>query len=281
MELTLSTHLLVYRKLDRNALEALAAAGFATLEVWLAEPHVPWRSGGGLAIFRQKLQDFGLRVGTVHLPFYPSVPDLLDRGRRWSLLDPGSSARQEALEGSRQGLQAAAALGAGAAVLHLGWQGDVWKPTHYHLAEEAVAELLAEARRQKVQLLLENIISEGTRSHRLVALLDRLDPTGEAGLCLDLGHAHVEGQVRRELDAALPRLRHLHVHDNHGQQDSHLAPGEGSLPWAEVLERLRQVGFSGQAALEIRDPSRGALEMGHLLDQQLRLVDGFRHQFGL
>ena len=112
MELTLSTHLLVYGQLDASALEALRTAGGRRLELWLAEPHLPWRDAEALAGFRARLDDHGLQAGSVHLPFYPSVPELIDEGRRWSLIDRDPTARAEALRASADGLHAAAALGA-------------------------------------------------------------------------------------------------------------------------------------------------------------------------
>jgi len=279
MELTLSTHLLVYDALGVPALEALSRSGYSKLEVWLAEPHVPWRNAEALAAFRTQLEDFGLTAGSVHLPFYPSVPELIEDNARWSLIDSSRAAREEALQGSIEGLQAAAALGAEGGVLHLGWQKDAWSDHSHGWAREAVSQLIPVAQEAGIDLLLENIISDGTRVRSLVALLDELDPDGKVGLCVDLGHAHVEGDVVSELEAALPRLRHLHVHDNDGCDDAHLAPGQGTIPWQAVLKTLQQAGYDGLAALELRDYSRGSLDCAQTLDQSLELVDQFRQTY--
>jgi len=274
MELTLSTHLLVYGRLDDLALRALGGAG-RRLEVWLAEPHVPWRDASALDAFRGRLGDAGLSTGSVHLPFYPSVPELLEDNRRWSLIDPSTAGRAEALQAASDGLHAAGALGAEAGVLHLGWQRDAWDAHSHGWAREAVVALLPVARAAGVRLLLENIISPGTRVAALMALLDEVDPAREVGLCVDLGHAHVDGGVLEELQAALPRLAHLHVHDNDGCSDQHLPPGAGTIPWERVLALLAETGYAGQAALELRDLSRGAQGPDAILDAQLREVDAF------
>ena len=276
MELTLSTHLLVYRPLPAGGLPALSEAGFSRLEIWLAEPHVPWRDAKRLTRFRRALDDAGLAASSVHLPFYPSVPELLEHGRRWSLIDPDPAARRTARDAAAEGLHAAAALGASQAVLHLGWQRDAWPADAAVWAREAVAALLPVARACNVALLLENIISEGTRCRRLVELLDEVDPQREAGICLDLGHAHVEGDVLEELEDALPRLRHLHVHDNDGRSDDHLAPGLGTMPWDAVQRRLATAGYCGQGALEIRDRSRGGQAETTILRQELPGLAEFR-----
>ncbi len=276
MELTVSTHLWVHHGLEADALAAFEGCGFCGSEVWLAEPHVPWRNERALGVFRRKLEDAGIQAGTVHLPFYPSVPALKEHGHKWSVLDDARSDRRDAIEGAAEGLRAAAALGADAGVLHLGWPHDSWQGDQPQWAREAVAELLPVARACGVQLLLENIISTGTRCAELVKLLDEVDSAAEAGICLDLGHAHVLGGVVEELEAALPRLAHLHVHDNDGQEDSHLAPGRGTIPWREVLTRLQSIGYSGRGALELRDFSKGKDAPGELVRAEVNAALHFQ-----
>jgi sugar phosphate isomerase/epimerase len=269
MQLGLSSHLLVYGQCAPEDLAVARAAGIERLELWLAEPHVPWRDLAACEALRARLADLGFTVGSVHLPFYPSVPALLERGEKWSLIDLDPMRRAIALEATRQGWQAAAALGAEHAVLHLGWQRDAWGVGEHAWARESVAALLADPPDRQISLCLENIISEGTRVAALLSLLEDVDPGGRAGICLDLGHAHVDGGVLDELRLAAPRLRHLHLHDNDGQQDAHLPPGAGSIPWAEVLAELKQSGFRGCGALEIRDESRGARPAADVVRESL------------
>jgi len=277
MKLSLSTHLLVYGELDSAGMQAIADAGCQESEVWLAEPHVRWRSASAMTELRKKLEDSGSKPGTVHLPFYPSVGGLLDHGEKWSVIDPDSKRRQIALDGMAEGFQAAATLGARAGVLHLGWPGDLWTTEHLHWAEAAVYQLLPVAKECGVQLLLENIISTGTRAKKLVRLLDKVDPDGQAGVCLDLGHAHVEGNILEELADALPRLSHLHVHDNDGCKDQHSAPGQGTIPWRSLLQKLQDISYQGSGALELRDFSKGAISPAEVIQKEMGHVRKF-HQ---
>jgi sugar phosphate isomerase/epimerase len=269
MQLSLSSHLLVYGLCAPDELAAAQAAGVEQVELWLAEPHLPWRNPAACEALRTRLGELGLRAGSVHLPFYPSVPALLEHGEKWSLIDPNPARRAEALAGTRAGMIAAAALGADHAVLHLGWQHDHWGEQEHGWAREAVHALLDEPPAPGVCLCLENIISSGTRTAALIELLDEVDPDGQAGICLDLGHAHVDGGVLAELEAAAPRLRHLHLHDNDGRLDSHLAPGLGSIPWPAVLARLEACGFQGAGALEVRDASKGTRPAAEVLAETL------------
>ncbi|MBC8370480.1 MAG: sugar phosphate isomerase/epimerase [Planctomycetes bacterium] len=269
MKLSLSSHLLVFSGLQTNSLKALEDCQFSDLELWLAEPHIPWRNAEKLAAFKQQLDDFGLKVPSVHLPFYPSVPELLNENQRWSVIDTDVTQRRVAVAGAIQGLNAAATLGAKCAVLHLGWQQDTWTDSSNGWAREAVTELMAAAKKSGVRLLLENIISTGTRVSKLIELLDEIDPHNEVGICLDLGHANIEGDVAEELMLALPRLDHIHLHDNDGCSDSHLCPGSGCIYWPQVIQILRDHGFSGHAALELRDYSRGEHTASQIIDTHL------------
>ena len=62
------------------------------------------------------------------------------------------------------------------------------------------------------------------------------------GICLDLGHAHAFSSIPvtqwvEELD---PSIRHIHIHDNDGTKDSHLAIGDGTIAWDCVINALQK-----------------------------------------
>jgi len=276
VQLTLSTHLLVHGQMDAAALDAVRRSGYRTVEAWLAEPHVPWRDPAACERFGARLAEHGLRAGSVHLPFYPSVPELREQGRKWSVIHSDAAERAAACAGAADGLRAAGLLGAACAVLHLGWQRDPWDAHTQGWAREAVAALLPIAAEAGVRLLLENIISTGTRTGALRALLDEVDPSGAAGICLDLGHAHVDGGVMNELRDAGTRLAHLHVHDNDGREDAHLAPGRGSIPWPAVRQALADARYDGMGALELRDLSSGERPAAALCSETSTELHDFR-----
>lgn len=43
----------------------------------------------------------------------------------------------------------------------------------------------------------------------------------------------------------------VHINDNFGEDDVHLAPFLGSLPWDDVLRALREVGYAGSMNVEV------------------------------
>ena len=75
----------------------------------------------------------------------------------------------------------------------------------------------------------------------MVEVVERVDRP-DFRLCLDIGHAHCYSDIS-VLDWAKSfgsYVSHVHVHDNMGDRDSHIALGEGTIPYEEVLGLLKQ-----------------------------------------
>jgi len=124
---------------------------------------------------------------------------------------------------------------------------------------DAVRSIATFGRARGVRLALENVRdSVWSLDH----VLDALGPDPEGsnlGICIDVGHAHLSADIGTEgedaVSAYLNRysesLIHLHLHDNHGERDEHLAFGEGTIDWKRTLDTLQQIGFDGTSILEI------------------------------
>ena len=144
-------------------------------------------------------------------------------------------------------------LGADTLVLH---------PVCFGLVEEVdrpdwpeIVRIAEYAAKFGVQLAVENMRNS-------IWTLDRiLDEIGDdpkktnLGICIDIGHANQSNDAGREsvcnyLERYAGQLSHLHLHDNHGERDDHLLPGEGTVDWSRVLGVLDEIDFSGKAMLE-------------------------------
>ena len=54
----------------------------------------------------------------------------------------------------------------------------------------------------------------------------------DIGVCLDVGHAHLGDGVASALSEVEDRyVRSSHLHDNKGDKDAHLWPGDGTIHW--------------------------------------------------
>jgi sugar phosphate isomerase/epimerase len=92
-----------------------------------------------------------------------------------------------------------------------------------------------------IGMLFEN--THEARPDVLVRLLEALEPEG-VGFCFDVGHANAFGRtsIPDWLTTLGNRLAALHLHDNHGQKDDHLALGRGSIDFSYVFRWLKESG---------------------------------------
>ena len=106
-----------------------------------------------------------------------------------------------------------------------------------------------------VQLAMENTKDSVWALDRILDEIGDDPETTNVGICIDIGHANQSTDAGREpvcnyLERYAGQLIHLHLHDNQGDSDDHLIPGEGSVNWARVFGILESIGFSGTAVLE-------------------------------
>lgn len=126
---------------------------------------------------------------------------------------------------------------------------------------EFYKSLLPLAEKYRVSIGLENMFGWDPQVNRIcrttfstmeeiLECMHRLNSDWTA-VCLDTGHVN----LLRESPAIAARklggsLRLLHVHDNYGINDDHLACGYGIINWGEFLEALKDIGYSGEFSSE-------------------------------
>ncbi len=120
------------------------------------------------------------------------------------------------------------------------------------LQKEALQEIGACATNVGVRANLENM---GGAREFLCRLPEEIRGIVEGvegiGITCDLGHAHTLGKVKDFL-AFLPEANHLHIHDNHGEYDEHLALGDGTIDWNMAGKAVRER-YAGIAVVEGRN----------------------------
>ena len=98
--------------------------------------------------------------------------------------------------------------------------------------------LAARVRTEGSLLMLENVFEQGPEDMR--ALFEPLREQA-VGFCLDTGHQSAFSRVSLSewFTSLEPYLGQLHLHDNLGEQDEHLALGEGNIDFRMFFEQLR------------------------------------------
>ncbi|MDY6951098.1 MAG: sugar phosphate isomerase/epimerase family protein [Thermodesulfobacteriota bacterium] len=165
------------------------------------------------------LRQEGLSI-TLHGPFYDLSPGAVDKK---ILL-----ATRERL---RQAFDLIPLFEPASVVCHTGYDRkrygndkDLWLET----AVETWAPLVKDLEGTRTRLMLENVYEKTPAI--LLRLIKGLN-TKNVGFCFDTGHMHAFSatNVQGWLEDLGPFVEELHVHDNHGSRDDHLAIGAGDI----------------------------------------------------
>ena len=165
------------------------------------------------------LRHEGLSI-TLHGPFYDLAPGAMDK----KIL----KATRERL---RQAFDLIPLFEPASVVCHTGYDSkrydedkDLWLET----AMETWAPLAGDLQGTKTTLMLENVYERTPAM--LLRLIKGLN-TKKVGFCFDTGHmnAFSETNLKGWLDHLGPFVKELHIHDNHGIRDDHLAIGAGNI----------------------------------------------------
>lgn len=177
------------------------------------------------AAVAERLHAAGLHL-TLHAPFQDLLPGALDR---------------KILAATRARLQQAFDLlpvfQPRSIVCHLGYEDRHYRGVEEQWLHHSLGTwqpLAAAAAAVGAKLALENVYE--TRPQLLQQLFQRLQAPNTC-LCLDVGHllAFGGGDFHQWLATLGPLVGQLHLHDNHGQADEHLALGQGRVPLTQVL----------------------------------------------
>ncbi len=76
---------------------------------------------------------------------------------------------------------------------------------------------------------------------------------------LDMGHANLyKRKPEHFIKKFHAKLRHVHMHDNHGEWDEHLPLGKGSIDWEKTIRALKKY-YDGAITLEVFHGGRRAV----------------------
>ena len=276
MQFGVSTQLYHARRLRHDHLAEVAAHGFDAVEIIATRSHIDYHDAAVLDTVAGWLTREGLRLHSLHAPVMERFEG------RWvnplSNASPDESVRVQAVRETGAALELARRVPVSVLVVHPGLQDSLLSPSAQNsrgAALRSVEEIVALASPVGVRVALEVIPNVMSTADALVDLLDELDMP-EVGVCLDFGHAHLQGDVVDAVETLSGVLLATHVHDNHGRRDEHLAPFEGTIDWTGALMALQKVGYEGTMILELAsaDPSAPALERAR--QAMVRLEDAAR-----
>lgn len=159
-------------------------------------------------------------------------------------------------------IELAARMQASYLVIHCGYHFSMYMDDVYQALLATFHAAVDAAEKNNVNLLIENmnllpveaeIRYLGCTVEELEMVFDDIE-SPYLGLALDVGHANLlQGGVEPFIEKFASRIGGLHLHDNDGVIDRHWPLGVGTVPWANVISRLRQIGYTGTYTIELRD----------------------------
>ena len=70
------------------------------------------------------------------------------------------------------------------------------------------------------------------------------------GIVMDVGHAHLEGQIEPFFNMLADKIVHIHASDNNGLDDQHLGIGEGKIDYNWFQQTLKKMGYDKSVIIE-------------------------------
>lgn len=249
----ISTQLYHGQRLTRDHVREVAAAGFEAIELFATRTHVDYHSDAAVADLQGWVADARLELESVHAPVAESFT-----GGRWgqvlNLAAADADAREHALEEAMQALRLARRWPFRTLVVHAGLERTRQQAAGVNsrdAARRSIEALATAARPLGVSVAVELIPNELSKASTLVHFVEDVLEAGAAAICLDLGHARLEGDVADAVDTVSEHIALVHAHDNRGRHDDHLVPFDGAIDWPVVLTALQKVGYDGTVMLEI------------------------------
>lgn len=196
-------------------------------EIYIDSEIIDSHPAGDIELINNRFEKYSL-AKRIHGPF--------------SDLNPGSpdkKIREVSLERLLGAIELSAKLKADSLTVHSHFE-PVFYGRHFEEwltnSKDAWERLSHEAGKRKISIHIENSIDDSPR-----AVLELLKAHPYLGACFDVGHYNVfnpKGWKDALREYPLGSIKEVHLSDNKGDEDSHLALGEGSIDFKGLFEEI-------------------------------------------
>lgn len=191
-----------------------------------------------IAQMRQALRDVPLSLHAPYCEIFPSAIDPL--------------IRSVALRRLQQAAEICMELGAPRMIAHSGYVPQMYYPEWFVPRSIEFWREYLQTLPSGVEVLLENVLD--TQPEHLARVCDGVDDA-RLKLCLDVGHVNAYSKQSAEswIQFLGERIAHVHLHNNHGAQDTHSALADGSIAIEGVLSMLEKYAPAAAICIESMD----------------------------
>ena len=121
----------------------------------------------------------------------------------------------------------------------------------YDYANESIKELGEYGNDSGVLTTIENMPNFDGMLYKNMEDLNELLVSLDMSMTLDIGHANHVGYLAEAM--YFDSIKHIHAHDNFGDDDAHLALGEGSIELNTIINIFEKKNFDGIYIIEVND----------------------------
>src|SRR5271157_571696 len=245
MQRILSTYQFISRKLTPELLGQISAAGFQGVEIFASRGHFDYNSKTEARAMAGALSANHLFLSSLHAPTSRDLSATREGGTPLSICEVERVRRIEAMDELKRAIDVSEDLPYPRMVLHMGGPRETSDPRKRDAAFSSLEHLMLHAHHAGVVLSLENTTSEMGDPQYLRSFVDETRLTG-LRFNFDIGHAHLaDGPQDERIANSFAPMRELiagvHLHDNHGEKDEHLAPYDGTIDWPAAISLLKTV----------------------------------------
>lgn len=235
------------------------AHGFRYFEVGIparpasaAPGETPWRDHEETLValkqpLAERIMAHGLRVWSVHLPF----------GYGWDIAHYDERERDAVCGSLKRVIELTAAWCPRVYVLHGCLEPVAPEERSVRVARSirSLRELDAFASARGARVALENL-PRSCLANSSVETRAMAQAAGNVPICFDVNH--LLGENHTDFMRALaPNVVTTHLSDYDGVDERHWLPGEGIVPWKEIVTTLMESGYRGPFLFELRSGENG------------------------
>lgn len=277
MRRILSTYRWVSQPLTPMLLGEIAKAEIPAVEIFCASVHFDYRSGEAIRDLASALSEHRLELHAMHSPTERDAVSGHQMGMPISISDPERIRRIDAVDEVKRALEVAERIPFRLLVQHMGSGRQSADPRKLDAAFASLESLAIFAKHRGVTIAIENKaddLSCPTSLHQFVQ-----ETHLPVKFCFDTGHAHIEGGVEAGFELMRDRVVTVHVHDNHGEKDEHLPPGEGSIDWDGAFAAFAGAPEFPALVMELKEKAPGTPALDEIRAAFDRLEE-FAHKAG-
>jgi sugar phosphate isomerase/epimerase len=163
--------------------------------------------------------------------------------------------RLNSIEQIKESINLANELNCEAVVVHPGLTSFL--PNKYfpekviNAANNSIKELGEYSKDLGVLTTIENMPDFPSMIYKNMEDLNDLLVSLDMSMTLDIGHANHVGYSPEAM--IFDSIKHVHAHDNFGDDDAHLALGEGSIELNTIISTLENNNYNGIYIIEVND----------------------------